>query len=251
MKTKFWIAWIALLCLATGANAQSLSAGDIVKKADDKWQGATSQSEMEMTIVRPTWKRTIVMKSWSKGRNLSLTLITAPAKEKGQSFLKLGNEMWNWSPAISRLIKLPPAMLSQGWMGSDFSNDDILKESSVVVDYTHKIVGNETVSGVDCYKIELTPKPDADVIWGKIVMWIGKTSFDQMKAEYYDEDDVLVKTHTMSHIKQMDNRTMPTRIVIQPADEPNNQTIIEIKSNLFDRPMDDKFFTKQNMQRVR
>ncbi|MDP1624058.1 MAG: outer membrane lipoprotein-sorting protein [Bacteroidales bacterium] len=116
----------------------SQDAADIVKKADDLMQGVTSQSEMEMTIIRPTWQRSITFKNWGKGREHSMTLITAPPKESGQSFLKLKNDMWSWNPTINRMIKFPPSMMSQGWMGSDYTNDDILKESSLVLDYNHK-----------------------------------------------------------------------------------------------------------------
>jgi outer membrane lipoprotein-sorting protein len=99
-------------------------AREIIKKADEKMQGEeTSQSTMTMTIVRPTWQREVTFKSWTKGRDYSLALVTAPAKEAGQTFLKRETEMWNWNPTINRLIKLPPSMMSQGWMGSDFSND--------------------------------------------------------------------------------------------------------------------------------
>ena len=123
-----------------------MSATDIVRKADEKFNGEKSGiSTMEMTIIRPSWERTVEFKSWTLGRENSLTLITAPAKDQGQTFLKRGQEMWNWNPSINRLIKLPPSMMSQGWMGSDYTNDDILKESSVVNDYTHEIVGEEMI----------------------------------------------------------------------------------------------------------
>ena len=112
-----------------------LSAAEIVERADEKFKGEiTSQGEMEVIIKRPTWERTISLESWSKGNDFSLSVITAPAKEKGQGFLKLYNELWNWNPTISRMIKLPPSMMSQGWMGSAYSNDDILRESSITED---------------------------------------------------------------------------------------------------------------------
>ncbi len=242
---------LLLIAVSSSTFAQTLTGKEIVQKADDKWQGTTSQSEMTMTIVRPTWKRTIKMKNWTKGRDYALTLVTFPAKEKGQTFLKRQTEMWNWSPKISRLIKLPPAMMSQGWMGSDFSNDDMLKESSIVVDYNHKIVGSETISGKDCYKLELLPREDAAVVWGKIEMWISKNDFDQLKSMYYDEEMFLVKTHVMSDIKKMHDREIPTRIEIIPEDEPGNKTIVVTTKQIFDKPMKEAFFSKQNMKRIR
>lgn len=248
---KYLVVVVLAISLATLAHAQELTGKQIVKKADDKWQGTTSQAEMTMTIVRPTWSRTIKMKNWTKDRDFALTLITSPAKEKGQTFLKRKTEMWNWSPKISRLIKLPPAMMSQGWMGSDFSNDDMLKESSIVIDYNHKVTGSENISGIDCYKIELIPHQDAAVVWGKIVMWISKNAFDQMQAKYYDEEMYLVKSHIMSDIKKMGDRKIPTRIEIIPEDEPGNKTIVVTNKQIFDKPIKDTFFSKQNMKRVR
>lgn len=206
---------------------------------------------MTMTIVRPTWERTIEFKNWTSGREYALTLITAPARDKGQSFLKRQNEMWNWNPTISRLIKLPPSMMSQGWMGSDYTNDDILKESSVVNDYDHEIIGEEEIEGRICYKIKLVAKEDAAVIWGHQLRWIDKKDFLFLKSELYDEDGYLVRTETGSEIKNMDGRLIPTRIEMIPAEEENQMTIIEIKEIKFNAPISDKFFSQQNMKRVR
>lgn len=229
----------------------SQDAKEIVKKADDLMQGITSQSEMEMTIVRPAWQRTVSFKSWGKGRDLSMTLITAPAKESGQSFLKLKNDMWSWNPTINRMIKLPPSMMSQGWMGSDYTNDDILKESSIVLDYTHKIIGGETVSGYDCYKIQLDPRENAAVVWGKIILWISKAEFYELKASYYDEDGKLVKTHVLSDIKFMHDRKIPTRFEIIPEDKPTQKTVVKILSARFNIPLQDSFFSQQNMKSLK
>jgi outer membrane lipoprotein-sorting protein len=228
------------------------NATEIIKKADEKWNGEkSSESHMTMTIVRPTWERTIEFKNWTKGRDNALTLIVAPAKEKGQAFLKRGTEMWNWMPTISRMIKLPPSMMADGWMGSDYTNDDILKESSIVVDFSHRITGSETIEGKDCWKIDLIPNEDAAVVWGKIVKWITKDNYIQMKSEYYDEDEYLIKTEFSYDVKTMDGREVPTRIEIIPADKNNQKTVVVMNSMKFNIPIDDSFFSQQNMKRVR
>jgi len=224
-------------------------AKEIIKKADELMQGETNYSEMTMQIVRPKWTRTISFKSCSKGSDYSLTLITAPAKEQGQTFLKVENEMWNWNPTIAKVIKLGPSMLSQGWMGSDYSNDELLNESSIVVDYTHKLLGSETISTKDCYKIECTPTTDAEVVWGKQIRWISKTGYMLLKTEYYDEDEYLVKTETASEIKTMDSKEMPTKFEIIPADEPDNKTIVTLNKVVFDINVDDSFFSQQTMKK--
>jgi outer membrane lipoprotein-sorting protein len=240
----------ALLCL-NQVSAQDLSATEIVKKADDKFNGEkSSYSIMAMTVIRPDWKRTIEFKSWSLGHDYSLTLITAPAREAGQTFLKRQSEMWSWNPSISRLIKLPPSMMSQGWMGSDYTNDDILKESSVVNDYTHEILGEESIGGHLCYKIKLTAREGASIVWGKQIQWIDKKEFLLLKVELYDEDGSLVRTEIGSDIKIMDGRSITSKIELIPQDEPDNRTILEIRDIKFNVTVDDNFFSQQNMKKI-
>lgn len=229
----------------------TVTATEIIKKADEKIRGKTNTSVMEMDIIRPTWKRSISMKSWGRGNEFSMTYITAPAKDKGQVFMKRNTEMWNWMPAIGRMIKIPASMMSQGWMGSDYTNDDILKESSIVVDYTHKIVLEETVDGYETYKIEMTPKEDAAVVWGKVYKWITKDEFIQIKSEYYDEDDNLVKSDFSYDFKIMDGRLIPTRMEIIPADEEGKKTVVYIKESKFDIELPESFFSQQKMKRIR
>ena len=244
------------LCIFLGSSlyalGQDLSPKEIVRKADEKFNGEkTSISTMAMTIVRPTWERTIEFRNWTSGKQYALTLITAPAKEKGQTFLKRENEMWNWNPTIGRLIKLPPSMMSQGWMGSDYTNDDILKESSVVEDYDHQLLREEMLNGRLCYVIKMIAKEEAAVIWGYQIRWIDEKDFLFLKSELYDEDGYLVRTETGSEIKSMDGRLIPARIELVPANEENQKTILEIKDIQFNAPIQDSFFSQQNMKRVR
>ncbi len=231
--------------------AQTINATEIVRKADEKYNGEkSSYSELSMTIIRPTWQRSIDFKSWTLGRDFALTLITSPPKEAGQTFLKRGSEMWSWNPSISRLIKLPPSMMSQGWMGSDYTNDDILKESSVVNDYKHELVGEEIVGGRLCHKIKMTAKENAAIVWGKQFRWIDKKDFLILKVELYDEDGYLVRTETASDIKIMDNRLIPSKIEMVPAEEPENKTILLIREVKYNIAVEEQFFSQQNMKRV-
>jgi outer membrane lipoprotein-sorting protein len=247
-KTIFSL--IVLLFTLNPAEAQDLTAKQIIIKADNLQRGENNKGEMSMTIIRPKWERTITMKTWSKGRDFSMTYITSPAKDKGQVFLKRKSEMWNWVPSINRMIKIPPSMMAQGWMGSDYSNDDILKESSIVVDYEHKIIGEEKVDNIVCYKLELIPKEDAAVVWGKVLKWISKDEFWQMKTEYYDEDNELIRTEVASEVKTFGDRDLPSKIEIIPADKPGQKTLIIILSSEFNIKLDDGFFSQQNMKRV-
>ena len=191
------------------------------------------------------------MKIWSKGIDYYMILITAPAREKGQVFLKRENEMWNWVPSINKIIKIPPSMMAQSWMGSDFTNDDLLKESSIVIDYDHKIIGNDTIEGFDCYKIELIPKPEAAIVWGKVILWISKENSYQLKAEYYDEIETLINTQYGTEIEKVGNRNLPTKLTMIPADKEGNQTILKLIDMEFDKNIPTSFFSQQNMKKVR
>ncbi|HBB91418.1 MAG: outer membrane lipoprotein-sorting protein [Bacteroidetes bacterium GWF2_49_14] len=240
-----------LLSLLPSYSQESLTARQIIDKADKNMQGESSISTMTMTVRRPTWERTIGFKNWGKGHDLALTLVTEPAREKGQTFLKRGNDMWNYIPSIGRLIKLPPSMMSQGWMGSDYTNDDILNESSMVLDYNQELLGTEEFGGFQCYKISLVPLEESNIVWGKIITWVSQVDVLFLKSEYYDENQSLVRTETAGDIKIMDGRKIPTRIEILPADEPQNQTIVTIQSIDFDVKLDDNFFSQQNMKSVK
>ncbi len=231
--------------------AQELTANEIIQKATDKLNGKSSIGTMKMTVVRPTWSREVTMKSWSMGDEYYLILITEPVKDKGQTFLKRQTDMWNWMPSISKMIKIPPSMMSQSWMGSDFTNDDLVKMNSYVNQYTHEIVGEDVIEGLNCYKLELIPKPDAPVVWGKVLAWISKEEFYQLKLEFYDEDNILVNRQESSDIKQFSDRKLPAKMVMTPLSDPGNQTIIEVLENDFNADIKESFFSQQNMKKVR
>jgi len=247
---KGLIAFLLIVCTVLSVTAQD--AREIVKRANDKINGEeSSYGIMAMTIIRPEWERTLEFKNWTRGTEFALTLITAPARDKGQSFLKRSTEMWSWNPTISRMIKLPPSMMSQGWMGSDYTNDDILKESSVVDDYTHEIIGEEEIEGRVCYKIKMQAKEDAAVIWGHQIRWIDKKDYLFMKAELYDEDGYLVRTELGKDIKNMDGRLIPSVLELIPEDEEGYKTIVVIEGIEFNIPLEESFFSQQNLKRVR
>jgi len=228
--------------------AQTLTATEIVKKADENRRGSYLYSEITMTIIRPTWQREISMKSWGKGSDYGLTVITAPAKEKGQAFLKRQKDLWNWQPAIGRMIKMSSSVMGQSWMGSDFTNDDLMKESSNVSDYTHSIDKEEQVREFDCYKLTLIPKEEAAVVWGRVVMWISKNDFIEIKTEFYDEDNVLINTFNGYEVKLYGKRKLASRMEIIPAGKPNQKTVMTVVKYDFDTEIADSFFSQQSMK---
>ena len=249
MKRFFSIA-LLLVVLSFGKISQQPDPTEIVRKANDLMLGRSSESVATMTIVRPSWTRSVSMKTWSLGNDYYMILITAPAQDKGQVFLKRNNEMWNWMPSISRIIRIPPSMMGQNWMGSDFTNNDLVKANSIVDDYTHTLLGTETISGYDCYKIQLTPKPDAAVVWDKIIVWIAKDKYFLLKAEYYNEDGELVNRETQSDIRHFDDRDIPSKLVMTPVKEKGKETTFQFQKINFNVSLKENFFSQQNMKNI-
>ena len=232
-------------------NTFAQDAKKIVSKADELMKSKSSYSEITMTVVKPDWSRTMSMKAWALEPDYSMIYITEPARDKGTVTLKRKNEVWNWLPSAQKVIKIPPSMMLQSWMGSDFTNDDLVKESSIVKDYTHKLLGEEKLNGYDCYKIEMIPKPEAGVVWGKIITWVSKEKYLQVKVDYYDEDGFLVKSFNGTDEKKMDGRDVFTHWEMVPVDKPGNKTIMDYTKILFNYDINASFFSEQNMKRVR
>ena len=253
MKTKKSFLFLACLFLfaISDLRAQTLTAAEIVKRADENRRGESLYSEIKMTIIRPSWTREIGIKSWTKGNDYSLALITSPAKEKGQAFLKRKKDLWNWQPGIGRMIKMSSSVMGQSWMGSDFTNDDLMKESSNLNDYTHQLEKTEKIREFDCYKLILIPKEDAAIVWGKVILWISITDFVEIKTEFYDEDNVLINTFNGYDIQTYGKRKLASRMEIVPADKPNQKTVMTVLKYDFDTALNESFFSQQNMQKVK
>ncbi|EHH1031585.1 outer membrane lipoprotein-sorting protein [Vibrio parahaemolyticus] len=241
----------ALFFLLFTSLSYAESAFDIVQKSDQAMRGKSSYSEATMEIVRPDWTRSMTMKSWIKGTELSLVLVTAPAKDKGNASLKRHREMWNWVPSIERVIKIAPSMLSQSWMGSDFTNDDLINQSSIVVDYQHALLGNDSFDGDKVWVIEATAKPDAPVVWNKVTLWISQSTYLQRKVEFYDEFDERVNVLTTYDVKELGGRKIATRMEMKPVDKPGNKTIFTTHQAQFDFDINDDFFSQQQMKSLR
>lgn len=222
----------------------------IVKKADDKMRGASSVVEMTIRTIRPSWSRSMDLKAWMKGKDYSMILIQSPVKDKGIVFLKRKKEVWNWMPVLERNIKLPPSMMSQSWMGTDFTNDDLVKESSILVDYTHRITGDTVVDGRTCFIIEMMPKPEAAVVWSKLIVCIDKKDFLELHSRFYDEEGNLMNIMNAFDVKTMDGRLIPTRFEMIPVEKKNQRTEMIYRSIRFNVPLEDGFFTTENMRSV-
>ncbi|MBY5920760.1 outer membrane lipoprotein-sorting protein [Ferrimonas balearica] len=242
---------LLLLLFPLLTSATEPDATEIVRRSDAQMRGESSYAEMTMNIIRPDWTRSMSMKSWTKGQELSLVLVTAPARDRGSASLKRYREMWNWIPSIERVVKIAPSMLGQSWMGSDFTNDDLINQSSIVVDYTHQLVGTESYDGDDTWVIDAVAKPDAPVVWSKIRIWISQSSYLQRQVTFYDEFDELVNTLKTYDIQEMGGRAVATRMEMLPADKPGQKTEILTHSAQFDFAIDDGFFSQSQMKSLR
>ncbi|MFM7726379.1 MAG: outer membrane lipoprotein-sorting protein [Flavobacteriales bacterium] len=249
MKQLFTLFSLLLLLLSlflpTWIIAQDAKA--IVEEADRKLKGSSSYSEISLEIIRPSYKRSMKLSAWTLGDDRLFIRINEPVKEKGTVFLRRGKEVWNWIPSIERSIKLPPSMMSQSWMGSDFTNDDLVKEGSMVKDYEHTLEAEEIVDGHACYRIRLTPHEDAAVVWGAVVLWIEKKEKYILKATYHDEDGELMNTMIGSDARLLGGKTIPTRMEMHPEGKPGNKTILTYSELRFEIGLKEDFFSPQRL----
>ena len=230
----------------------SQEASEILTKSEEKITGIeSSYQEMMIKIIRPKWSKEMRMKGWSFGKDYFASVVLSPAKEKGTVFLKRENEVWNYIPSIERTIKLPPSMMMQNWMGTDFTNDDLVQRSSIQNDYTNSIIGEESVEGLDCWVIELIPKEDAPVVWGKLVMWIDKIDYMQLKTHFFDEYSDLVSIMDGKAVKNFDGKKLPSIIEFTPLEKEGNKTIVERLVWKFDLYINNRFFMPNYMKNLR
>jgi len=232
--------------LSVFLNAQT--AREIVQRADEKMRGNTSQGEIVIRTIRPAWAREMVVKTWMKGSDFAMIFVQSPAKDKGIVFLKRKKEVWNWVPTLEKTIKLPPSMMSQSWMGTDFTNDDLVKESSIVNDYEHSIIGDTIVGDRSCYIIQMIPRPEAAVVWGKLIVCIDKKDTIELHTRFYDEDGSLINTMNAYDVKMMDGRLIPTRFEMIPANKKNQKTEMIYKNIQYNKAIQDGFFTTEKMK---
>ncbi len=218
---------------------------------DRQMRGKTSTAELSIEIVRPDWTRTMKVKSWSKGDEFAMILVTHPSREEGTAFLKRGDEVWNWVPRVERTIKLPPSMMSQSWMGTDLKNDDLVEQASLVSDYQHELMGDPTIRGRECHKVKLTPKEGAAVVWGKLVLFVDKEHHVELRTEFYDETGELVNVMKSFDIQEIGGRMLPKRVEVIPQDKEGHKTVMERGSMSFNEPIEDDFFTTRNMKELR
>jgi len=219
----------------------------LVRDAVNYYRGTASFSVVDMTIHRPGWERTLTIKAWTRGEKDSLFTIIAPPKDNGNGTLKKGKEMWIFNPRVNRVIKLPPSMMSQSWMGSDFSNNDLAKSDSIIDEYTHEITGTEIHDGKKVFIITSMPKPDAPVVWGMQKLRI-REDLIFIGQEFYDEDLLLVKAMTGTEIQMIGGKLFPRIWKMQRADREDEYTLLEYSTLEFKENLPGGLFTLSSLK---
>ena len=241
-RTSSRLAANILVFGAASASASDLTAEALVASALDLMRGATSYVEFTMKIKRPDWERSTSIISWSQGREDTLIRFTAPAKDAGNALLKVGDNMWTYTPKLNRTIRLPYSMRAQSWGGSDFSYNDLSRSDQVLRHYDLAIV-EETQDGEHTvYTIEAVPHENAPVVWGKEI-WVLRDDYVMLEQVFYDQLQVALKRMTTLEIGSMGGRTLATRMRMERLDKPDHWTEVTTNSAEFDIELSERMFT--------
>lgn len=253
IRLRFWLPAPVVLLLAfclLPSTSIALTALEIIERSEMAVRGNTQIAVAEMTVKTRRWTRTMEMISYTdRLAKKTFSEIRAPKKDAGNRFLLLEQKMWHYVPKLQQTIKISPSMMLQSWMGSDFTNDDIVRESSILNDYTHRILGEETVDGHPCFKIELIPKPDAAVVWGKIIYYARESDLLPVREEFYNERNVLKRFMTFSDYAAMHDRVIPTLYTMKTVKKPHQYTVMRIKTAQFNVPIAANVFSLQHLKR--
>ncbi len=222
----------------------------IIDKIDRLFRSDTSSGNMEMTITTENWTRTLIMEIWTEDLDKTLIHITSPKKDAGITTLRKDTEMWNYFPKINKVMKVPPSMMMSSWMGSDFTNDDLVKESSMTRDYRIKLIDPEDAEPENYY-VELIPKEDLPIVWAKIIVAVRKKDYIPVWEAFYDDKGRRMRLMTFSDIKKFGNREIPSVLEMRSLNKPGKKTIIIYKNIEFDMELKPDVFTLRNLQRKR
>ena len=234
-----------LLLTATTTAAAPLTAREIIRRSDELLRGSNSYARVTMQITRPRWSRTLTLDAWTQGASNAFIRVVAPKKDQGVTFLKRGREAWQYVPAIDRVIKIPPSMMLQSWMGSDFTNDDIVRADSIVTDYEHVVVA----TNADHWVIDAIARPDAPVVWGKVTFRVDRTNYVPQHIEYRDEDGELVKVSDTSDIRTVEGIELATRFKMVDLSRPGHQTEVHYEDLTFKPDLPPEGFGLRRLRR--
>jgi hypothetical protein len=221
-------------------------AGEVVRRVDELYRAQSSRALVEMIIVTPDWQRTLLLNAWSEGMEKTFVRIEKPAREKGVATLRIGSQMWNFLPKTNKVIKIPPSMMMSSWMGSDFTNDDLVREFSLVRDYEFREIRPPQAEAGMIY-IRCVPNPEVPVVWGSVVLTVTE-DYIPVRQEFLDEQGRSVRTLDYSEVKSFGGRRIPSVLEMRPASKPGNRTILRYLELELDTPVDPAIFTLRNLQ---
>ena len=222
---------------------------EIMAQVDRLLRGDSSRGVATMEVVTENWDRQMTMELWSFGAEYSLVRLRAPKKEAGTATLMAEDDIWNYLPKVDRTIKIPSSMMGGAWMGSHFTNDDLVKESQIVEDYDIDIAFEGDRENVAVWEFLLTPKPEAAIVWGHVEYQVRQDDYMPIWTKFYDEDGDLSRTMTYSEFVEFDGRLVPAVMDMHPADKPGERTSIRYEELEFDVDIDQSFFSLRNLQR--
>lgn len=253
MKTRiFWIGLFVFAFLSAGyprAWSQTPTATEMVRRYDRLLRGETNQWQVEMVVKTPRWERSYRMASWMAGERKTFIRVLAPKKSEGQGFLKRDYSLWMYLPTVERTIMIPPSMMLQDFLGSDFSYDDLVKAGRVVDDYTHRLLRDEALNGTKTWVIELIPKPEAPVVYGKLILWLRSEDYVPVRQEFFDEGGTRLKTLNYSEVRQFNDRAIPSHWRLANEIKKGNTTELKISAARFNLPLADDLFTQRRLER--
>ena len=234
--------------ISTYADASNLNPRKILDSVDDIYRSNTSHGILTLAVTTTNWQRTLTLEQWSKGKNKHLIKVLKPKKEKDLATLRVDTNVWNYMPKVKKVVKIPSSMMSSSWMGSHFSNDDLVKQSRMVKDYDFSISFEGIRDGIDIVEITCVPKMNAAVVWGKVEVIVYKEDFIPLRLIYYDEDLNLSRKLEFSNIQIIDNKKIPLKMQMVPENEPGESTTIQWKEIKFDLTISDDFFSLRKLQ---
>ena len=234
--------------ISTYADASNLNPRKILDSVDDIYRSNTSHGILTLAVTTTNWQRTLTLEQWSKGKNKHLIKVLKPKKEKDLATLRVDTNVWNYMPKVKKVVKIPSSMMSSSWMGSHFSNDDLVKQSRMVKDYDYSTSFAGIRDGIDIVEITCVPKMNAAVVWGKVEVIVYKEDFIPLRLIYYDEDLNLSRKLEFSNIQIIDNKKIPLKMQMVPENEPGESTTIQWKEIKFDLTISDDFFSLRKLQ---
>lgn len=235
------------------ANCAALPGPDAItqklEQSDLLMRGKSEEVVLSMTVHTRSWERDYKFKLWTKGKDQSFARVLAPAKVAGQGYLRLTTRLWNYLPDLERSVLIPPSMMTDHFMGSDFSNDDMVKMSYFARDYDATCTEEQVIDGVNAYHLVLKPHPDAPVTYAKLELWLRTTDSAPLKLQFYNSKLESIRLLTYSNFRTFSGHNVPTVWKMENQKEPGRYTTITVSDAVYDTTISDSIFTRGNLTR--